>query len=328
MDSAYMIYDESYHQMKNKGESVKDIDTAIRRYLSLFNQKSYTDILLCYRKQNIDVWLPRVCKKFEELYGEPMNSVELINRYQNGICISACTNLTHQAIYVDELFESVLMSFLLNSFLWSECSNEIEIWKMCFQNTLNCFHEQCILGRWSSDREIDKLIKVVIEKDTHLFDLAADCYWTIISFILAHELAHIYYKKIRRERGIEEKEWKIKECKQEEYDADRLAYNLVLAMIKEDCMLPENKRVLYEHSVLAPMMLMDFFECFYYTDKILYNHILFGSDHPEPCRRKRQLFGILYKEDYEIALEDAYALYQNFLDILYKEYKENLLLVF
>ena len=219
-----MIYDTSYHHLKDDGESVNNIDKGIKRYLDLLgNDMNYNEILRCYHQQNVSIWLPKICKKFEELHGLPMNTVELVNRYQNGICINACTNPSHLAIYVDELFESTIISFFLNSFLWSEFWDEIEIWKMCFGITLDCFHEQCIWGEWSSDNEVDNLMKTIINKDIHLLDLSADCYWTIMTFVLAHELSHIYFKKLRIIKGTEKKERSIKNYRQEEYNSDRFA---------------------------------------------------------------------------------------------------------
>ena len=321
MEVRDMIYHPEYQRMKESGTVVQDIDSGVRRYLKYFDREiGYEEVASAYQERNTKTLLNDICMEFSALYQTEINEVELINRYQNGICVSAYTSQIHPAVYVDELFESTVTSFLLVSFLWSEFEGDVDIWGFAFSNMLYIFHKPCILGEMVSESALEGLLKTVAEKDPHLADLAADCFWTILTFALSHELAHIYFKKC----GRVSKTWRQK--RQEEYDTDRIAYDLVLRMIMKDAKKPENERVLYEYTYLAPMMLMEYFDLFYYTDRVLYKQWVDDWEHPEPTRRKNQLFGIVNKPEYQFNTEEGNALYHGLLDVTDKGYKPNLLL--
>lgn len=316
-----MVYHPGYQRMKESGIVVQDIDSGIRRYLKYFGRESnYEEAVSAYQERNIKTLLDGVCKEFSVRYQFEIDEVELINRYQKGICVSAYTSQIHPAVYVDELFESTVTSFLLISFLWSEFEEEEDIWSFAFSSMLYVFHEQCILGEMVSESALEGLLKIVAEKDPHLADLAADCFWTILAFAMSHELAHIYFGKNGRATQTR------RQKRQEEYDADRIAYDLVLRLIMKDARKPEKERSLYEHTYLAPMMLMEFFDLFYYTDRVLYKQWVDDWEHPEPIRRKNQLFGIADRPEYQFNTEEGNVLYHGLLDVTDKDYKPNLLL--
>lgn len=316
-----MVYYPGYRRMKESGTIVQDIDGGIARYLKYFGKGTdYDQIASAYQEKNINTLLDDICTEFSLLYQYEVDGVELINRYQKGICVSAYTSQIHPAVYVDELFESTVTSFLLISFLWAEFEDNEDIWGFAFSYMLYIFHEQCILGEMVSESSLEELLRIVSEMDAHLVELVTDCYWAILTFALSHELAHLYFNKGGRKSETD------RQIRREEYDADRIAYDMVLRMIMRDAKKPEKERTLYEHSYLAPMMLMEYFDLFYYTDRVLYKQWVEDRSHPMPMRRKNQLFGIAYRPEYEFNTEEGNALYHGLLDVTDKYYKPNLLM--
>lgn len=223
-------------------------------------------------------------------------------------------------IYVDELFESMVTSFLLTSFLWSEFQENEKIWGFAFSNMLYIFHEQCILGEMISEIALEEMLRIVSKMDSHLFTLVTDCYWLILEFTMFHELAYIYFRKCGRISTID------RQIRKEEYDADRIAYDMVLWLIMRDAKKPEKERTFYEHSYLAPMMLMEHFDLFYYIERVLYKQWVDDWTHPAPMRRKNQFFGIVDRPEYQFNTEEGNVLYQGLLDVMDKYYKLKLLI--
>lgn len=321
MESKDMVYSPNYKRMREEGWVIQDIESGIHRYLKYFGTDTdYDQLALSYEEKNAKILLESICEEFSAYYKMEISGVELINRYQKGICVSAYTSQIHPAVYIDELFESTVTSFLLTSFLWSEFEEDLEVWKYAFSNMLYIFHEQCILGEMVSESALERLLDIVAEMDPHLVNLVTDCYWTILSFAMCHELAHIYFKRCGRDAVTK------RQKRQEEFDADRMAYDVVLRMIMKDAQKPEKERTLYEYTYLAPMMLMEYFDLFYYTDRVLYKQWIEDGIHPTPIERKNQLFGIVDKPEYQLNTEEGNALYHGLLDVTDIHYKPNLLL--
>ena len=76
---------------------------------------------------------------------------------------------------------------------------------------------------------------------------------------------------------------------------------------------------------MAPIMYMDFFDLYYYTDRVLYGTMIKHTGHPSPKKRKESLFAIINKEEYDFNNVEANHLYGGFLDA-YDKYRTELLL--
>ena len=111
-------------------------------------------------------------------------------------------------------------------------------------------------------------------------------------------------------------------AKNNTYDADSIAYHIVLKIIMEE---KGADTVLEEYTYLAPMIYMDFFDLYYYTDRVLYKTFFYGWKHPLPIKRKNRLFAVVDKDEYEFNTVDGNHLYSGFLDV-YDEFKDQLLL--
>lgn len=76
---------------------------------------------------------------------------------------------------------------------------------------------------------------------------------------------------------------------------------------------------------MAPIMYMDFFDLYYYTDRVLYKTMITNKTHPTPRKRKGGLFRVLNRGEYDFDNVDANHVYSGFLDA-YDTYRTELLL--
>lgn len=129
--------------------------------------------------------------------------------------------------------------------------------------------------------------------------------------------------EMSRTKLLENSKYAKKNRAKEEFDADAIAYHIILKIIMEK---EENNGILEDYTYLAPMMYMDFFDLYFYTDRVLYK-IKYYDDktHPAVTARKNQLFGIVDKPEYDFNTVEGNHLYGGFLDV-YDEFKTQLLL--
>ena len=161
----------------------------------------------------------------------------------------------------------------------------------------------------------NEAVGTVIAEFGNLDELAEDCYWTIVVFSMAHEIAHAYLAHIG-------KKYSERHLEKEEYDADAIAYDIVLKIIMKES---NEEPILEKYTYLAPAMYMDFFDLYYYTDRVLYKTMLSDSEHPNPVKRKGKLFAIVDKDEYDFDTIDGNHLYGGFLDV-YDEYRDQVFL--
>lgn len=182
----------------------------------------------------------------------------------------------------------------------------------------------CIFGDAPSEETIRSLLEP-LKGDSHIISIAEDCFWTIMAFTFAHELAHEYIgtKSLNTNKDCEiDRINRARASIREEFEADKIAYDVVLRIIMEG---EDNSFYLKKHTYLSPMMYMDFFDLFYYTDRILYKKNVAMFDHPTPNDRKSSLFGVVDDDRYQFDTEEGNDLYNCFLDA-FDLYKEELLL--
>ncbi len=191
-----------------------------------------------------------VKKYFAKEYGYTGTEIELSNRYQNTINSYIYNDgISPAFVHIDELFESTVMGFLLAMLKWSKDFDNLKIYGECFQYVLFLMNDVCIFGEMQGTDANNALMDTV-NGDTQILQLAEDCYWTIAAFSLAHEVAHAYLASIG-------KKYTEKHPEKEEYDADSIAYHIVLKIIMEE---KGADTVLEEYTYLAPMIYMDFFD--------------------------------------------------------------------
>lgn len=305
-----------YELFRFGGSSVKDKESGTKRMLKYFSD-FFTEEQLRENMEhyNLQKMFDVVKEYFYKEYGYGECAITLSNRYQKTINSYIYNDKDNPAfIHIDELFESTVIAFFLVMFIWSKNFDDLEIYGECFKYTLFLMNDVCIFGEMQAQDANDALLQLVAG-DVQILQLAEDCYWTVVVFSLAHEPAHAYLANIGKTYSPHHPE-------KEEYDADMIAYHIVLKIIMDK---NGSDRILEEYTYLAPMMYMDFFDLYYYTDRVLYKSGFWDPEHPSPVDRKKRLFAIANKEEYAFNTVAGNHLYGGFLDV-YDEYKDQVLL--
>ena len=312
----FMLPPDDYEIFKFGGSSLKDekrgIKTMLKYFSSYFTEEQLKENMASY---NLQTMFDIVKKYFAREYGYTGAEIELSNIYQNSINSYIYNDRINPVfVHIDELFESTVMGFLLAMFTWSKYFENLEIYGECFKYVLFLMNDVCIFGEMQ-DRDANQALMDTVNGDIQILQLAEDCYWTIVIFSLAHELAHAYL-------AVSGKKYTKEHPENEEYDADMIAYHIVLKIIMEE---KGTNTILEEYTYLAPMIYMDFFDLYYYTDRILYKTVFRDWKHPAPTKRKNRLFAVADKDEYDFNTVDGNHLYSGFLDV-YDEFKDQLLM--
>lgn len=318
-DSArFFLPPDDYEILRFGGESVKDEEKGIERMIRYFQESGLTEKQLRenMQKYNLNQMLQMVKDYFEKEYGYYGKEIELSNRYQHSVnSYIFLDEDREQFIHIDELFEVSIMSFFLLIFKWSKEFNNLEVYGNCFLYLLFIMNDVSILGGIPNEESNEALLQI-IQEDVQIMNLASSCYWTVVIFSLAHEVAHSYFASIGK---------KFLDRRKEEFEADAIAYDIVLKIIIDQSKQEEQERIIEEYTYLAPIMYMQFFDLFYYTDRVLYNKRITTDTHPLPKERIGHLFAIANDDKYDFNTVDGNHLYSGFLDV-YDEYRTQLLL--
>lgn len=312
----FLLPSDDYGIFRFGGSSLKDeahgIKIMLQYFSSYFTEKQLKENM---ERCNLQTMFELVKKYFVKEFSYSGTGIELTNSYQNTINSYIYHDMEHPAfIHIDELFESTVIAFLLAMLKWSKDFHNLDIYGDCFRYVLFLLNDVCIFGEMQSENA-NKVLLETVGKDIQILQLAEDCYWTIVVFSLAHEIAHAYFASIG-------KRYSDKHPEKEEYDADMIAYHIVLKIIMEQ---QGKDAVLKDYTYMAPMMYMDFFDLYYYTDRVLYKTVFYDWQHPTPIKRKNRLFAIVNKSEYDFETMDGNHLYSGFLDV-YDEYRDQLLL--
>ena len=305
-----------YDLFRFGGSSVKDDEMGMQRMLQnfsgLFTEEQLRKNM---EKYNLQKMFGVVKEYFKKEYGYADDSIILSNNYQQTINSYIYNDRENPAfIHIDELFESTVIAFLLSMFKWSKDFGNLEIYSECFIYVLFLMNDVCIFGEMQA-LDANNALLHLLNGDMQIMKLAEDCYWTIVVFSMAHEIAHAYLAHIG-------KKYSERHPEKEEYDADAIAYDIVLKIIMKES---NEEPILEKYTYLAPAMYMDFFDLYYYTDRVLYKTMLSDSEHPNPVKRKGKLFAIVDKDEYDFDTIDGNHLYGGFLDV-YDEYRDQVFL--
>ncbi len=302
----------SYYDIyKSGGSTLKDNKRGMRLMLHYFSKYFTKEQLQAnMQRYNLENMLAVVKDYFLKEYGYSGDKIELNNRYQRTVNSYVYNDKKNPAVvHIDELFESTMMAFFLAMFKWSKNFDNLEVYGNCYLYVLFLMNDVSILGEMQGEDANRELLGMVAD-DLQILQLAEDCYWTVLAFSLAHEVAHTYLAGIGRKYTKEHPE-------KEEFDADEIAYHIVLKII-----IDKGTRgiVLEPYTYLAPMMYMDFFDMVYYTDRILYKTFFYNDTHPTLKKRKGWLFTIVDRDEYDFDTREGNILYRGFNEV-YKEYK-------
>ena len=315
-----------YEILKYGGIQAKDLNYGMKKLLEYLPKEQFSEDLIRenLKKYNLDKMLKQIQYYFEKEYQYYDSKIELNNRYQGNISSYVCVGEEkgeRDFIHIDELYEAAVLSFFLSMFKWTKEFDNLETYGFGFIHALYTLNDVSILGRLPDANASETLLKA-INGDLQVLNLAEDCYWTITAFNLAHEMAHMY---LNRNNKGELKEQTRKQRHQEEFQADAIAYDIVLKMIIAGKKQSRGERLLEEYTFLAPVMFMDYVDLIYYTDRVLYYAYVETETHPEILKRKENIFKIPYEDIYEMDTEEGNRLYNGFLDV-YDEYRTQLLM--
>lgn len=314
----WFVSNPQYTLLKIWGNSIYREKEGIEAFVSLFPDRYSADVLAeNSRKYNLENAYSCVKEYFDLQYGYQLSS-ELISKYNRMLNSLHNGKEEKKFIYIDELLQFSIVYFLTTMFIWDWKREDAEAYGICFKHILGLMNQVCIFGDAPSDRMYGEILSL-LGGDTHIADLAESCFWTIITFTLAHEAAHEYMGTMKSpEQRIPSDQAGVKE----EFMADGIAYDMVLRNIMGEGNAPFR---LENFTYLAPMMYMDFFDLYYYTDRVLYKKYVVMGDHPTPAARKNALFKTVQDDKYDFDTEEGNDLYNCFLNA-YDLYKDELLL--
>lgn len=314
----FFLPPDDYEILRFGGESVKDEEKGMERMMKYYQESGLTEEQLRENNQkyNLNQMFQVVKDYFEREYGYHGKGMELSNSYQHSVNSYIFLDEGRAPfVHIDELFESSMMSFFLVIFNWSKKFDDPKMYGNCFLYLLYIMNDVSILGDIPDEKSNEELLKIM-QGDAQIMDLASSCYWTVVIFSLAHEVAHSYFASVGR---------KFPDRRKEEFEADAIAYDIVLKIIIDQSRMEEYKRIIEDYTYLAPVMYMQFFDLFYYTDRVLYNKRITTDTHPLPKDRISHLFAIANDEKYDFDTVDGNYLYNGFLDV-YDEYRTQLIL--
>lgn len=305
-----------YDIYKSGGTTLKDENRSLELMLQYFSgQFTEKQLKENMQRYNVENMLALVKEHFMKEFGYAAENVELNNRYQRTVNSYIYNDEKNPAVvHIDELFESTMMAFFLGMFKWSKDFEKDGVYSTCYRYLLYLMNDVCILGEMQAEDAARTMLGIVAE-DLQILQLAEDCYWTVLAFTMAHEVAHAYFAAIGKKYGEHHPE-------KEEFDADEIAYHIVLKII----MAGKSRGIVLEpYTYLTPMMYMDFFDLIYYTDRVLYKTYFYDSTHPTLKKRKGWLFRIVDRDEYDFDTVEGNWLYRGF-NVVYKEYRIQTLL--
>ena len=310
----YMISPDPYRRVRYAGADRRDSNLAVsnmKRFFPKISKEEYENFV--GSNPVFNEMLDIVQRAFQRWYDYDCADIFLNNNYQKSFNSYAYVDQINPVfIHIDQLLETIILNFMFITLKWAKESEKGVDEKGYFVYMVYLMNELCIFGELPAEDAKSALMEKM-DNDLQIMNLASDCHWGIMVFNAAHEIAHAY------QMFINPKYWK-EHPKEAEFDADAIAYDILLRLIMDR---QEKNLILQEYVYLAPMMYMDFFDLYYYTDYILYGTVYSSLTHPTPEERKASLFTLVEREVYQLDTEEGNAIYQYFCQI-YDRYIEKL----
>jgi hypothetical protein len=179
-----------------------------------------------------------------------------------------------------------------------------EVSLYCYRQLLFIMNEECNnTYTLPPESKYIELIEKFFDKDNSL-QVSTDLFWGMITFLILHELSHIFLNHFNKEQTIAE----------QEYEADREAYLILLEMIYNKG-LYKGLKFLKEYIYLTPMMIIDFFTLVTFVDGTI-NGTRYKSYHPSHEKRKDFLFELFNNWDRDFYTEEGNGLYNWYIEVV------------
>lgn len=303
---SYRSMQEEYVRARYAGENRGSIEIAIANMEKYFPQVSKEEIKKCiYDDPVFNEMMSTIQKGFREWYDFECEEVLLNHNYQKKLNSYVYNDTVNPVfIHIDQLLESIIFCFMLSVLKWGKNLQSGMQEGDFFTYILFILNELCVRGELPSEDAKEQLMKKVGD-DQQIIGISSDCYWAIMFFNAAHEIAHIYQMYTDYEY------WK-KHPKEAEFNADEIAYDILLKTIisKEGGNL-----IIPEYTYLSPIMYMELFKLYYYTDFVLYDEKCDSNTHPMLDERTKRMFSILEREIYQLDTEQGNAVYACFQEV-------------
>ena len=210
-------------------------------------------------------------------------------------------------VFINETLLCSLSQFINLVIYHSLDFNNPEVQSYCYKQLLFVLNEQCN-NTYILPIEEDYVGLIERYPSTKTLNVASDIYWGIITFLIFHELAHIFLGHLStgKEQTIAE----------QEHEADSKAYNLFLEMIYRKSNYTE-LAFLEDYIYLASMMVIDFFTLVNFVDGTL-NEKKYYSYHPPHKDRKEHLFDLFDGWECDFDTEEGNGIYNWFIEVVEK----------
>lgn len=153
-----------------------------------------------------------------------------------------------------------------------------------------------------------------------LLNVVMDIYWSIITFLILHELSHIYLN--RESSNVVD----AKLLRKQEYESDELAYKNLLNLIYNRKNIKMNYNIadiFEEYTYLSPLIFVDLVDLVKYVSGEIDNE-RYVSEYPSQIHRKENLLNIFDKWENDIDTEEGNAIYYWFIITIIEKFKNNL----
>lgn len=215
-----------------------------------------------------------------------------------------------KVVYIDRLIVNVLFEYIANNYIWSRYGQEV--FGFCFQYAINLIDICCRQGFINSDENVASLLEFMKDKcDARALVFVADMYWSILAFIMCHEVAHIYIAQVL----MKQSEWKS--GRNQEALADEIGYEVYLHIIdgKASGAKSAFTEVFHDYLYAAPMVLFLFYEDLYFMQKWIYGESISLKEHPQFEERINSLLEISRRPDFDFDIHQGDDVLNCFWDI-------------
>lgn len=292
--------------------SATDIERGLQRVSQHFSSSiTFEQLTANTEMYNLQSMLERVQAKFLELYACDLSDIPFFNFY-NKFLSPFCSDESHsEYLYVDDLLFSANIAFTVIVMKWGKNKSDAIISGDCFEYLINLFQFVCI-GRMVPDEGYNERLYEILENDMQIAQLAENCFWAQMTFMIAHELAHIYFAR---------NQYLFRDGIEGEKSADAVAYDILLNLIDTE----KDFYVFQNYTYLSPMICMHFFDLIYCTDKALNGKEIHCQTHPLPLERIDFLFSLYEPERHSFDSDGGNAVYAAVIDTV-ECFKEQLLI--
>ncbi|MDR1149888.1 MAG: hypothetical protein LBK66_14795 [Spirochaetaceae bacterium] len=239
-----------------------------------------------------------------ELYFNKNKDVSFDHGYmRNGLEVRS----GESSIFMNDTLLQSLSHFIHVVIYHSLDFDNAEVSLYCYRELLFIMNEQCnntyLLP--GENRYIGVLEKF---PDIKTLNVASDLYWGMITFLILHELSHIFLNHHNIDKG--------QAISEQEQDADRNAYLIFLEMIYNKSLYKELE-FLEEYIYLSPMMIIDFFTLVYFVDGTI-NEARYTSCYPSHEKRKDLLLKLFNDWDRDFNTEEGNIIYNWYIEVVEK----------